>query len=136
MLTSGGSTKAITAITAVANTIHWVAGRLPAPPILTNQVEGSTPTGLVKEVEDDVGIELNLVTDALLFVLIVGLNKGPVDEEWAAYDVSPGHKSPVAAVETHGAVVPHGKVSAGWDDQIFTLDVVRQLQRPGRRYVA
>src|ERR1700677_694381 len=136
MLTSGGNTKATTDSTTAANKIQRLGeGRFSSPPMLTDQMEGSAPAGLVEEVKDYVGIELELVSHSFFLILIVGCDKRPVDKEWTAYDVGSGHKAPVAAIEADGAVIAHGEVTARRNHQILSLDVVGKLEGPGRGYV-
>src|SRR3984957_20357172 len=108
MLTSGGNTKATTDNTAAANRIQRLGeGRFSSPPMLTDQMEGSAPAGLVEEVKDYVGIELELVSHSVFLILIVGFDERPIDEEWPAYDVGSRHKAPIAAIEAYGAVIAH-----------------------------
>src|ERR1700678_2142020 len=128
MLTSGGNTKATTESTTAANRIQRRGeGRFSSPPMLTDQMEGSAPAGLVEEVKDYVGIELELVSHSFFLILIVGLDERPVDKEWTAYDVRSRHKAPVAAVEADGAVIAHGEVTARGDHQILSLGVVGEF---------
>jgi hypothetical protein len=87
-------------------------------------MEGSAPAGLVEEVKDYVGIELELVSHSVFLILIVGFDERPVDKEWTAYDVGSGYKAPVAAIEADGAVIAHGEVTARGNHQILSLDVV------------
>src|SRR5580704_3464835 len=83
ILTRGGNTKATSASKRAARTIHRRGeGRFSSPPILTDQVQRSAPAGLVEEVQDYVGIERKLVSQSLFFILIVGLDERPVDEQW------------------------------------------------------
>src|ERR1700730_11251915 len=131
MLTSGGNTKATTASKRTARTIHRRGeGRFSSPPILTDQVQRSAPAGLVEEVQDYVGIERKLVSQSLFFVLVVGLDKRPVDEQGPANDIGTGHKAPVAAVKADGAVISHGKVAAGGNYEILALDVIGKIGGP------
>src|SRR5271154_6908329 len=98
MLTSGGKTKATTDSTTAANRIQRLGeGRFSSPPMLTDQMEGSAPAGLVEEVKNYVGIELELVSHSFFLILIVGFDERPVDEERGADYVSSRHKSPIAS---------------------------------------
>src|ERR1700749_1838896 len=132
ILTRGGNTKATTANRKAARTIHRRGeGPFSSPPILTDQVQRSAPAGLVEEVQDHVGIERKFFSQTLFFVLVVGLDKGPVDEQGAANDVGSGHKAPVTAVKADGASISHGKVPAWRNHEIFALDVVGKIRGPG-----
>src|SRR6202453_4493555 len=98
MLTSGGNTKATTDSTATASRIQRLGeGRFSSPPMLMDQMEGSAPAGLVEEVKNYVGIELELVAHSFFLILVVGFDKRPVDKEWTAYDVGSGQKAHAAA---------------------------------------
>src|ERR1700744_3743597 len=109
MLISGGRTKTATKTTATS-TSHRVAGRRrTATAMLLDQVEGSTPAGLVKEVNHNVEVERQLFTEPFLFVLVIRLDERPVDEERPADEVRSWHKSPVAAVEGDSAIVAHSE---------------------------
>src|SRR5580704_12738607 len=113
MLTSGGNTKATTGKTTAASRIQRLGeGRFASPPMLMHQMKGSPPAGLVKKVKDHVEIELDLISHSLFFILIVRLDERPINEKRPAHDVGSGHKTPVAAIETDGAVISHGKVAA------------------------
>src|SRR5580704_17033996 len=122
MLTSGGSTKATTASNIAPRRIQRRGeGRFASPPILTDQMQRSAPPGLIEEVKDHVGVERKLVAQALFFILIVGLDKRPVDEQRAADDIGSRHEAPVAAVEADGAVISHGKISARGHHKVLAL---------------
>src|SRR5664279_471028 len=97
---------------------------VPSQACLTHYVESAAPARLVKKVQDHVADEADSVSGALLVDLVAGGDEGPVDEERSADDVFAGDETPVAAVEADGAVVAHGKVLAGGDDEVFTLDVL------------
>jgi hypothetical protein len=43
--------------------------------MLADQMEGSAPAGLIKEVKEHVGIELKLVAHSLFLILIVRLDE-------------------------------------------------------------
>src|ERR1700677_359179 len=136
MLTSGGNTKATTDSAATASKIQRLGeGRFSSPPMLMDQMEGSAPAGLVEEVKNYVGIELELVAHPFLLILVVGFDKRPVNEERAADDVSPRDKAPIAPVEADGAVIAHGEVTAGGNHEVLPLDVIGKVEGPGRRYV-
>src|ERR1700722_8034413 len=137
MFTSGGKTKATTDSTATASRIQRLGeGRFSSPPMLMDQMEGSAPAGLIEEVKNYVGIELELVAHSFFLVLIVGFDKRPVNEERGADDVSPGDKAPIAPVEADGAVIAHGEVAAGRNHEVFSLDVIGEVEGPGWRNVS
>ena len=56
----------------------------------------------------------------------------PVNEERFTDDVVPGNKSPIPAVETVIAIVPHRKIPPGRYNQFVALDVPLNLPRPFR----
>jgi len=74
--------------------------------------------------------EADTVARALLVDLVCWCLEGPVDEEWAAYDIFAGNEAPIATVKALGAVVAHCKDLAGRNDQVVALNVLRQLLRP------
>src|SRR5271156_4501143 len=124
MLTSGGKTKATTDSTTAANRIQRLGeGRFSSPPMLTDQMEGSAPAGLVEEVKNYVGIELELVSHSFFLILIVGFDEGPIDEQRAAHNVGSRPKAPIAAVERDGAVIAHGEVTARRNHEVLSLNV-------------
>src|SRR5579859_2867719 len=136
IFTRGGNTKATTASEKTARTIHRRGeGCFSSPRILADQMQRSAPAGLVEEVQDHVGVERKLVSQSLFFVLVVGLDKRPVDEQGTADDIGSRHKAPVTAVEADGAIVSHGEVPAGGNHEIFALDVVGKVGGPGRCHV-
>src|SRR5271155_6071955 len=97
MLTSGGKTKATTDSTTAANRIQRLGeGRFSSPPMLTDQMEGSAPAGLIEEVKNYMGIELELISHSFFLILIVGFDKRPIDEERAAHNIRSRHKAPIA----------------------------------------
>ena len=61
-------------------------------------MKGTIPARVGKEVHDNVEDPADLIAEAGLFHLIVGSLEGPVVEERAPDDVSPGNKTPIAAV--------------------------------------
>ena len=74
--------------------------------------------------------EADALTHSLLFDLVGGGFKGPVDEHGTAYDVFAGNKAPVTTVERFGAVIAHGEDLAGRDDEVAVLDVVGEIVGP------
>src|SRR5271170_4524163 len=137
MLTSGGSTKATTANASIARGIQRRGeGRFRTPPMLTDQMQRPSPAGLNKEVKDHVGIKRKLVTQSFFFILVVRLDKRPVNEQGPSDNVGSGHESPIPAVERDGAVIAHGKVAARGNHKILTLNVGRQFGSPGRGHIA
>ena len=92
---------------------------------LANQFQSSGPTCFVKEVNDDVGNEAEPIGDRSHLVLIGWRDEGPVDEHGTADDISLGNKSPEAAIVADVAIVSHGEVAVGGDNDVFTLDMGR-----------
>src|ERR1700677_1901429 len=104
MLTSGGKTKATNDSTVAASRIQRLGeGRFSAPPMLADQMESSAPAGLVEEVKNYVGIELELVSHSFFLILIVGFDERPIDKERTAYDIGSRHKAPIAAIKADRA---------------------------------
>ena len=75
-------------------------------------------------------VELALSDAEVLYISSSGVSKRPVDEKWTADEVGSGDQAPVAAVVAVGTVVAHDEVHAGWNDEIFTLDVGEKVKRP------
>src|ERR1700734_3300313 len=136
MLTSGGKTKATTDSKAAASRIQRLGeGRFSSPPMVADQMEGSAPAGLVEEVKNYVGIELELVSHSFFLILIVGFDERPIDKEWAAYDIGSRHKAPIAAIKADGAVIAHGKITSRRNHEVLSLNVIGKVEGPGRRHV-
>src|ERR1700751_5483158 len=74
-----------------------------------HHVEHPGPAGLVEEMKDDVEQPRDAVADALALIFIARSDEGPVNEHGPADDVFVRHKTPIAAVETHVAVIAHGE---------------------------
>src|ERR1700679_122070 len=136
MLTSGGNTKATTDSTTAANKSQRLGeGRFSSPPMLVDQMEGSAPAGLVEEVKNYVGIELELVSYSFFLILIVGFDERPIDKEWAAHNICSRHKAPISAVKRDGAIIAHGEVTARRNHQVLSLNIVGKIEGPGWGYV-
>ena len=103
---------------------------------LLHQMEGAAPAGLVEEVDGDVEDKAYTVADGGLIDLVFRSDERPVNEKWAAHDIFARHKTPVAAVKAHGAIVAHGEIMALRDDQVVSLNMGRKLDGPFGGYVS
>src|SRR6266481_5113911 len=99
---------------------------------LMDGVEHAAPAGACGKVGD--GIENG--EDTLAeggFGVIVGICvDGPVNEEGAAHDGFAVDKAPVTAVGAVVAIIAHGEIFSGRDDEFVTLDVVEGIVAGGR----
>src|ERR1700678_4036120 len=100
MLTRGGrTTERARRMTAPSRIQCRGEGRFPPPSISTHTAKRAPPAGLIEEVKDHMRVELEPVSQALLFILAVRLDKRPIDEQRASHDVGSRHKTPVAPIE-------------------------------------
>src|SRR5260370_17611505 len=99
---------------------------------LSNEMECALPAGLVEDVDQDVCYEGDPFSHALLVDLIGWRLKRPIDEHGAADDVLARNEAPVAAVQALRAVVAHREYLAWGDDQVVSLNVIRQIVLPAR----
>jgi hypothetical protein len=103
---------------------------------LLDSVEGSLPASVAEEVKSFVKSRFGTLGEGSL--VCAGFRHGdrPVDEERAAYDVLSRDEAPVTSVHAVGAVVAHGEVLAGRNDQVSVVNVGGQRQGPLRGDVA
>src|SRR5260370_5996564 len=99
---------------------------------LSNEMECAVPAGLVEDVDQDVAHEGDALAHALFVDLIGWRLKRPIDEHGAADDVLARNEAPVAAVQALRAVVAHREYLAWGDDQVVSLNVIRQIVLPAR----
>src|SRR5882724_2736359 len=63
-------------------------------------------------------------------VVVAGCVDGPVDKERAAHDGFAVDKAPVAAVGAVVAIVAHGEIFSGGNDEFVALDVFADFASP------
>src|SRR4051794_17533149 len=76
---------------------------------------------------ENAGEPLNECAGAV--VRTAGLHR-PIDEKWATHDGVAIDKSPVAAVGTLIAIVTHGEIFPGRDDDLVAPDMVLDVAGP------
>src|SRR5438477_1478917 len=101
----------------------------------SHKLESSSPAGLVEEMHDHFAHEKETIAPGSLEVLPIRSFKRPVDKHRPPDNIFLGNKSPVAAVQTHSAVVAHGEVMAGRYDDVLALNIRREIDHPVRRNV-
>src|SRR5947209_10350611 len=95
-----------------------------------HSVKHARPAGSRRQMGDgfeNAGEPLNECARAV--VRTAGLHR-PIDEKWTAHDGVTIDKSPVAAVGTLIAIVAHGEIFAGGDDDLIALNRVLGVGGP------
>src|SRR5450631_3570932 len=131
----GRSTNSSSTINAAAATIRRLEEKSFTAPLLefrgasswsaelSYELERPCPTCLVEKMQHHFAQKQSSIAPRGLPVLIIRRLERPVDEHRTPDDVCLGNESPVPAVQTHTAVVAHGKVGVWWHHDVVPVDV-------------
>src|ERR1035438_5972608 len=97
---------------------------------LQDKLESTLPAGLIEKVQHNFAQKQNAIAPGGLAILVIRRLKRPVNEHGTPDDVFLWDESPVAAIEAHAAMVAHGKVVVGRNDNVIPLDVGLQIHHP------
>ena len=93
-------------------------------------VEHAVPAGACGKVGDGIeNGEDTLAEGGFGVIIAIGVD-GPVNEEGAAHDGFAVDKAPVTAVGAVVAIIAHGEIFSGRDDEFVTLDVFADFVSP------
>jgi hypothetical protein len=90
---------------------------------LFHDVEHTPPARFGKEMTDDIEDEADAVAPGCFQVLIVGRFEGPVNEHGTAKNVVARDESPETAVVAGVAIIAHGEIAIGRDNDVAIFDM-------------
>src|SRR5690349_24776963 len=93
-------------------------------------VEHTAPARAGGEMSERVEDGENAPAEGGVRVIAAGGVNGPVNEERAAHDGLAVDEAPITAVGAVVAIVAHGEIFSGRDDQFVALNVFADLVRP------
>ena len=100
------------------------------PQTSVDGVEHAAPAGAGREVSDRVEDGEDALAEGRVGVVVAGGVDGPVDEERAAHDGLAVDEAPVAAVGAVVAIIAHGEIFSGRDNEFVTLYVFANFVGP------
>src|SRR5271155_377127 len=101
-----------------------------------HRLGGPPPARFIEKVHDHVNQEPDSLAEFSFQILVRRGFKRPINEHGPPNHIFLRNKSPIPAVETYVAVVPHAEITVRRNHQIVSLNMLRQGELPIRSHIA